>query len=75
MLCILSIICFPSLFDGYPRELPHPDVEWEKFEGAVSAALGKEAEAWNPLTRRNESWINMTQLRRAYGPKGGCIMS
>lgn len=59
------------LFGGSPRELPHPETDWKKFESTVMTASDTAPFVWNPLTRREERWLNYKLWKKLFNPAGG----
>jgi hypothetical protein len=63
------------LFGGSPRELPHPETDYVKFEAMVKATLDKSPKVWDPVEMRDEKWINLPKLRSTYKAGGGCTIA
>jgi hypothetical protein len=50
---------------------PDPNVDWSGFLAVVTQAVRAEGKQWNPITRKVDFWVDLKQLDRSYGKKGG----
>lgn len=55
-------------------DLPHPQVDYATFESMIKNALQRTNKTIDPITGRSAPWIDMGELRRAYGPSKGCTI-
>mmetsp|Transcript_69987 Transcript_69987/g.138762 ORF Transcript_69987/g.138762 Transcript_69987/m.138762 type:complete len:203 (+) Transcript_69987:1027-1635(+) len=51
--------------------LPDPDVDWDDFEVALTAALTTVPLIYDPLTATHRPWIDVPYLRSHFGPQSG----
>jgi hypothetical protein len=58
----------PDAMDGSPD----PSLDFKAFLYHVKAAVSKESDLWNPVTKRMSSWVDVKQLKLCYG--GGCCI-
>ena len=70
---LINFLCI--LFDSKKTDFPIPSVDYNDFERVVKEKLGKLEPVYNPVTRKVEPWINLSQLRRCYGPPGCCSIA
>jgi Mg-chelatase subunit ChlD len=56
---------FRLLFDV--DGLPDPETDWDTFTKRIADATSAEKPQWNPISKRVEPWINVKQLKAAYG--------
>lgn len=54
------------LGEGKLDGVPSPDENWNSFYNAISKLLKKEKKTWNPVTKKNEPWIDLDRLRKGY---------
>ena len=52
-------------------ELPHPEVDFDKFAATVKQLNAREKSVLDPLTMKPDKWIKESALKSVYG-KGGC---
>jgi hypothetical protein len=45
-----------------------PEVDFDEFVSGISKLLAKERKQWNPISKRTEPWVNISTLRKEYGP-------
>ncbi len=55
-------------------DLPHPEADWLAFEKAVNTGLKTLENIYNPITKKVEPWVNMTELKRMYCKEAGCCV-
>lgn len=67
MITLLAI-----LLDCDKKEIPQIAVDWGEFSAFVKPRLAQAGDAFNPVTRRSEPWVNLSQLRGKYSPNSGC---
>ena len=61
---------FRILFgDGQMDGLPDPQEDWKEFYDGVTRLVMAESKQWNPVTQRMEPWIDLSRLKRDYGPR------
>jgi hypothetical protein len=60
---------FCELMFGNEHFISAPDVnvDWIGFCNTLSTALGRESLHWNPLKKKLMPWIDVAQLKRAFG--------
>jgi len=54
--------------------LPHPDVDYDVFEAALEAELGKIPQTYCPISKKTKPWVDTAKLRRSLGKGGGCAV-
>ena len=59
------------LFD---KQMPSPQLDPTAFFSTVRHENDREPKVYDVLLRRQAPLVNMTELRRAYGPKNGCAV-
>jgi Mg-chelatase subunit ChlD len=60
---------FRILFgDAAMQSVPDPQADWCGFVQAMDKLNRKESKTWNPVTKRVETWIDMSRLKNSYGP-------
>jgi Mg-chelatase subunit ChlD len=60
---------FGILFgNGAMQNVPDPQADWTAFVQAIDKLNRKEIKTWNPISKRVESWIDMSRLKSIYGP-------
>jgi hypothetical protein len=72
---LFLVILHYRLLGGTPRELPHPDNDFVRFEAAIKALQDASPKIVNPLNCKEDRWINLAVLRSKYGGDSGCIIS
>lgn len=61
-----ELVEFLSLLLGH-HDWPDPHAEWKDFVKVLQQVLDKEEKLFSPRTRKLESWIDIKQLKKAYG--------
>jgi hypothetical protein len=57
--------------DGNPKNLPHPDEEWDVFLSKLKQLNNEEPKIWDTLTKQPQSWINIKKIQEVYGGAHG----
>ena len=70
---MVNFLCI--LFDAKKADFPLPGVDYNEFEKVVQEKLRHLDQIYNPVTRKLEPWINLSHLRRCYGPPGCCSVA
>jgi len=47
--------------------VPDPGVDWLSFLSEIERLLNQEKKQWNPIKKKNMTWINTSALNRIYG--------
>jgi hypothetical protein len=56
---------FRTLFDA--DGIPDPETDWDAFTKRIADVASAEKPQWNPISKRVEPWVNVKQLKAAYG--------
>jgi hypothetical protein len=54
---------------GEAKALPHPDECWYTFLTALKEKNNATDKIFDPLSNSMQSWINMGNMQKVYGPK------
>lgn len=64
-----------AVLGGKKEDLPHPVLSWDDFVSAVEKMVRQEGTVWCPKRKQAKAWIDIKELKRSYGKKGGCIIA
>jgi hypothetical protein len=53
---------------------PDPQINFNLFLDHIAVLVSRTKRQWNPSTKKVEPLINMKQLKKRYGAKGGCTI-
>ena len=62
-----ELLEFDQLLFG-KRTWPDPHCQWKEFVQALEAQLQVEEKQFNPKSHKMEPWIDIRQLKKAFGP-------
>ena len=64
--------------NGNTKDIPHPDADWNAFLMKIKLLNAKENPVFDTITSKMKPWIDIEQLKRAYGgdqKSGVCSIS
>eukprot|EP01038_Epipyxis_sp_PR26KG_P015436 gene15436-20825_t len=63
-----------TIFGGDLSHYPDPEVDWNEFVEKIDYENERAPKVWNPITKTNSSWINISMLNSKY-TTGPCTIS
>jgi hypothetical protein len=72
----MRIIVALLIGDGDHESIPHPQADWQGFLRRVKALNTSSQPTYNPLTKKNEPWVNIKGLTKLYGKQSSsaCVL-